>query len=213
MSSNICATWRHYSQTNSNMLILPDGCRDLIMKSPSKGKPEWFISDLFDQAETVHTQEQSYTYGFRLKAGTQIKETPLLRQLQKDGITPDNLHTIINDFTHLESKVEEALCCLASDVRSVQHAASELGISTRTLQRLVHKESNRPPSYWFQLARVRKTARSLDTSNSMAELADQYGFSDQAHMCRAFKHWFRLNPSTLVNATDIKTQLNDVAFA
>ncbi len=44
---------------------------------------------------------------------------------------------------------------------------------------------------------ARKDSRQQEKRSSLAEIAVEYGFSDQAHMTRAFRHACGLPPSVL----------------
>jgi len=207
MSSNLLAVWKSTSKSDTDVLIMPDGCRDLIMKIVEGNRPEWFVSSLYDQAKSVSIQAGSIMTGFRLKPGVYIREKALLNSIPGNLDDAHEISNRLDDFTHHKSFVEEALDCLASEVKSVTHAASELGVSQRTLQRLLLQETSRPPVYWMMLARVRRTARSILEPIPLIEIADMFGYSDQAHMSREFKRWFNMSPSDLRNKPDILEQL------
>ena len=54
---------------------------------------------------------------------------------------------------------------------------------------MVLSRTKRTPSYWLQLARIRKAARSLTANTYLADVAENFGFSDQSHMNREFQRW------------------------
>lgn len=207
MSTCITSVWLGKSTTASNIIILPDGCRDLIIKIKDGHAPNWYVSPLFDHSKNIHIEENTSTLGFRLKPGARIAEDELIASITENQLDMSELQNRLNEFTHLNTSIEEALGCLASDVTSIGQAAIRLGVSPRTLQRLVIKETERSPSYWFQLARARKSARSLTQILPLVEVADRYGFSDQSHMCREFKRWFLSSPSEIVKTSGISDQL------
>lgn len=207
MSNRIASVWSGKSTTASNVIVLPDGCRDLIVKIKEGHAPDWFVSPLFDQSKVIQIEANTSTMGFRLKSGVRIAEDALISRITDNKLDIDELENTLNEFTHLHASVEEALGCLASDVTSVNQASLILGVSTRTLQRFVLKETERSPSYWFQLARVRKAARSLTQVLPLVDVADLYGFSDQSHMCREFKRWFHTSPSEIIKSPEIVDQL------
>lgn len=62
------------------------------------------------------------------------------------------------------------------------------------------------------LARARKAARALNGSLGLVEIADVYGYSDQAHMNREFKHWFNTSPAVLRKRPDLLTQLDNKGY-
>lgn len=148
-----------------------------------------------------------------MKPGTYISERKLLGIIEKNDIHTNDIQNLIDDFTSRDNSIEEALNCLASsDISSVKEASLRLGVNIRTLQRLIFKSTERTPSYWIQLARIRKTARSLTKSTSLAGTADINGFSDQSHMSREFKRWLNISPSEAQKNTDIMTQLNNIGY-
>ena len=101
---------------------------------------------------------------------------------------------------------------MASDNESIKQSSAQLGISVRTLQRLIIKKTNRTPGYWLQLARVRKAAKSLNPGINLADLAEEYRFSDQSHMNREFQRWFKLTPAQLLKSPELILQLNDKGY-
>jgi AraC-like DNA-binding protein len=212
MSNRIASVWSGKSTTASNVIILPDGCRDLIVTIKEGHAPDWFVSPLFDQSKVIQIEANTSTMGFRLQSGVRIAEDALISTITDNKLDIDELENTLNEFTHLHASVEEALGCLASDVTSVNQASLILGVSTRTLQRFVLKETERSPSYWFQLARVRKAARSLTQVLPLVDVADLYGFSDQSHMCREFKRWFHTSPSEIIKSPEIVDQLTATGY-
>lgn len=212
MSNRITSVWSGKSTIASNVIVLPDGCRDLIVKIKEGHAPDWFVSPLFNQSKVIQIEANTSTMGFRLKPGVGIAEDALIARIADNKLDIAELENTLNEFTHLNTSVEEALGCLASDVTSVNQASLILGVSTRTLQRFVLKETERSPSYWFQLARVRKAARSLTQTLPLVEVADLYGFSDQPHMCREFKRWFHTSPSKIIKSPEITDQLTATGY-
>lgn len=204
---NLLAQWQTSVSENSTTIILPDGCRDLILKTVNNGRPQWHISPLFDQAKTVPLEAHSTFTGFRLKPGVSIAHEQLLSVLEQHEESIDDISTLLSDYTHVKSSVDEALSCLATEVSSVKHAAKELGISSRTLQRIIVNHTSKSPTYWVLLARARRAARALTTSISFAELAEIHGYADQSHMNREIKRWFNTTPSAIRATPGIVSQL------
>ena len=212
LMTKITSIWSGQSTAASTALILPDGCQDLIVKIKQRSAPQWSVSPLYDQAQTVNVDADTFTLGFRLKPGLSISEGELLARVTNMDIDLEKTESTINDLTQSNTSVDEALQCLASCVPSVSQAASDLGVSIRTLQRLVVKGTSRSPSYWFQLARVRKAAQQLTAGQPLIDVADQYGFSDQSHMCREFKRWFHSNPTELISSSELTSQIIDSGY-
>ncbi|MEH6631346.1 MAG: helix-turn-helix domain-containing protein [Halopseudomonas aestusnigri] len=201
MRNSLLAIWVTQAEQNTQALVLPDGCRDLIYKARSGEKPFWFVSDLENESCTVPINKGDYLKGFRLKPGVKISKQNLLSAMEELDPDNDSVLNRLDRYTGLTPSVEEALNCLASGVDSVAQAARLLGVSARTLQRLIQEATGKPPVFWHRLARVRKAGRALncegEKATSLAELAFDRGFSDQAHMSREFRTWFGISPSNL----------------
>lgn len=192
----ILGQWRSYSPTASRVRVLPDGCRDVIFRAEQGSRPKWFLSPLFDRVEEIALGPASLSIGFRIAPGASIDENRLLPELgQLDGGDRRALE-LIEEFAHVGDDVTDALEALGKPAVSVTSVAKSLGLRTRTLQRKIRAETNRSPAYWIQLARVRGAARLLSDRMSLAEIASICAFADQAHMTRAFKHWFGVTPSS-----------------
>lgn len=204
---NLLSSWSVSAKVNSNTVVLPDGCRDVIMKVVNNDKPQWLISPLYDHAQTVSIDAHSTLAGFRLRPGVGIAQEKLLSVLNQNDGNVDDISTLLFDYTNINCSVEEALNCLATDVGSVKQAARELGVSARTLQRLIINNTNKPPTYWILLARARRAARALTQSMPLAQIADVYGYADQSHMNREMKRWFNVTPFSIRKAPNSVSQL------
>ncbi|WP_438462889.1 helix-turn-helix transcriptional regulator [Marinomonas sp. PE14-40] len=224
--SHVTDVWSAHSHLDGSLLILPDGCRDLIIKTHqanNQAEPAlWFVSPLFEHTQAVQTQANTHSLGFRLKPGMQIEQEKLVKYMplfkfDNEAISHDKkaisqLEDILNEVTSIKPCVEEALTSLASDLTNITQVAKQLGMSSRSLQRMLIKETDKSPSYWFQLARARKAAKHLGQTNAMADTADLYGYSDQSHMCREFQRWFKLSPTQLLNDAMLMAQLDSTGY-
>ena len=207
MNNTILAEWEFSAKTSVSTLVIPDGCRDLIFWSSQSGAPNWSISSLDESAYPVSIKKGDFLKAHRLRPGTFIGEEKLLDSVRQlaDGL--GDIADRLGNYTSLLPSVEEALVCIASGVQTVNEAASLLGVSTRTLQRLLKGKTGRTPARWLSLARVRKTARIAPLSQCLAETALACGYSDQSHMNREFKRWFNVSPAKIGKAMEIQTQL------
>lgn len=212
MNEYLLSIWDASSKSDSSCIVVPDGCHDLIMIQPKQKKAQWFISSLFDQARVVSIKAESRILGFRMKPGTNINEKNLLASISGSNIEVDEILSRLDCFARRKNSVDEALNCLASGIKSVHHAAKQIGVSQRTLQRLLIQETKRPPIYWIMLARVRKAARAISQPITYAEIADMYGYADQPHLCRAFKLWFNVSPSEFRRSPNIFQQIHDIGY-
>ena len=187
--------WRHASPTASRTLVVPDGCRDLIaIEAP--GRPaQWLVSPLADHGYTVESVAGAIYTGYRLRPGVHIDENAMLR-LARAGDPADapRANALIEALAHMDTGMSEALDALAA-TPNVTSAARALGVSERSLERLLRGGTGRTPVYWKRLARLRRVARALSSEVPLAELAVDHGFADQAHMTREFRRWLGTTPT------------------
>jgi len=120
---------------------------------------------------------------------------------------PDHVIARFTDAVRRDRRTFEALCAVAKLSFGVNEAAVELGVSRRSLERVLMRHTGRPPVFWSQLARVRASARTLVSGVNLVEAAYQVGYSDQAHMSRAVRRWFGVSPSELTQREDLSEQL------
>ena len=206
----ILETWEFRSKDSIQLSILPDGCRDVIWTQKKGAAPTWFISPLQDTTRLVRIDENTWSRGYRISAGAQIKEEALLASLEAESggwLLRDRLES----FSRLTTQMREALSCLSVS-SSVAGASARLGVSPRTLQRLCLGESERSPSFWLRLSRVRRAARSLKDFRELKEVAFDFGFADQAHMTREFRNWMGLTPASFAQTPKLLAQVHERAY-
>ncbi len=193
--------------------IIPDGCRDLIFWSRPGQKPNWAITALDCRPHFSQMEHGAELVGFRLQPGTLIKAAELIKSMGHLEADPKRIMGRIEDFCTLPPSINEALSCIgAPQTTSVQHAAKQLGVNIRTLQRLIGAPTGRTPARWLALARARRAARLIAKSANLAETAYKCGYSDQAHMSRELRRWFETGPSKLHLETTIGQQLADPGY-
>lgn len=197
MSQVLLDTWALTAERQVAALVLPDGCRDLIVCHPAGERPYWFVCDLSDRPYEVEVAAGTQLRGFRLQPGVTVDCGPLVAAVQGRDCDDAEVLAHIGDHVRRSPRVAEALDCLASGAASVTAAAAALGVSPRSLQRLIVGATGQTPAAWLQLARARRAARAVAMAGSLAELADQHGYADQAHMTRAFRRWFGTTPQRL----------------
>jgi AraC-like DNA-binding protein len=192
--------WHHTSVRADSTVVVPDGCRDLILHSLPHQHPTWFVTDLADSTYVVPGTVGERYWGFRMQPGTQVDTERLLALLQTRPW--DDAHDalpLLHDCSMRDARVTDALQSLARTTQVAQ-AARALGVSERTLQRLVLSATGRPPAYWKCLARVRRAAQALPTAPSLAECAADHGYTDQAHMTHEFRRWLGRSPAAMAES-------------
>jgi len=191
--------------------IVPDGCRDLICLQRTGHPPKWFISALQSTIHVARHRAGSRLTGFRLYPGTTIRGGLLLAQLEDQDPGEVSGSLVLNAFTTRSENLSDALECLAQP-QAIAVTARHLGVSLRSLQRMVQRETGRPPAFWRQLARVRDAGRRIGTDMPLADLALEAGYSDQAHMSRDFRRWFGASPKVFSQTPRLREQLEAAGY-
>ncbi|MEM8808811.1 MAG: helix-turn-helix domain-containing protein [Cyanobacteria bacterium P01_G01_bin.38] len=216
MTDCVLETWQFTTTGSCSAIVIPDGCRDIIMSVSPDGSRAWKITNLDTQMRKVYLDQGVRLVGMRLRPGTQIAESQLIRSMS--GLMTAGEQDVqavegwLNDCCHLSGAIAESLECLRSRPKSVTQAAKWLGVTPRTLQRLLISQTGRTPSFWLQLARARQAARSLQGSVPHADIAALHGYADQAHMSRDIKRWFGLSPRGLTRDTEQFERLADSGY-
>lgn len=211
-ASSSLAQWHFHSERESESLVLPDGCRDVIVKHTDESGQTTFISELSHVSYTVVTSPGCYLQGIRLWPGTQIDEHAMYAWLSVNDAESLFESDQIDEFCYRSASLVEALDCLNSDVKSISAAANTLGVSTRSLQRVVKLETGKSPLFWLSLSRARKTARALIKEDNLNEVAYSAGFADQSHMNREMKRWFGFTPMQVKSNTEMHALLSEAGY-
>ena len=189
--------WRFTASGRVAVEVPPDGCRDLIVVVPRAGAPACFASALADVTEAPTFEAGDRAVGVRLRPGVEFDETALLAPLRHgERIDDSDLLAAIGAVVRLDTRVQEALDCLR-EAPPLDIARARLGVSERSLERLLSQRTRRGPLYWRNLARARRCARALAGAEPLAHVAAAHGYADQAHMTRDLRRWFGRTPAQL----------------
>lgn len=182
-------------------VVVPDGCIDLIVVScGSTGREALHVTDWDFAPRLVRLAAGSSLTGYRLRPGAIINRA----EFDIAGRDVSALETEIEDLTWHDREISEIIDALCLSGNSVHGLARQQGVSERTLQRRFKDLSLPTPGFWRQLGRARRAVQALRCRVPLAEIALEYGYSDQAHMTREFVRWFgrtpvkiRRNPSAM----------------
>jgi len=106
-------------------------------------------------------------------------------ELRLDGVD-DSWFPEVRDLARLNWRVDEL--------------ARETGLSSRGLhKRFVHK-LGLSPKLWLQLGRFDAVLRHRPATGSLADLAANFGYADQAHMTAEFRRFSGLSPLAYVQS-------------
>jgi AraC-like DNA-binding protein len=189
--------WRFSAREPTTVHVPPDGCRDLIVIARRAEAPVCLVSALSQACETHAFAPGDRAMGVRLRPGAQFDDRALLARLQvREGWDDGDLLAAVDAATRLDARVDEALACLG-EAPTLPLAQARLGVSARSLERLLSSRTGRGPMWWRSLARARRCARGLAGETPLAALAADHGYADQAHMTRDMRRWFGVAPSCL----------------
>ena len=102
------------------------------------------------------------------------------------------------ELVHGNAHVSRALLCMEQNISrpiSVPEIAARQGISSRHLDRLFHEVVGTSPHATYLKLRLKHARWMLELPLSLASIAAETGFSDTAHLGKAFKKAYGLNPS------------------
>jgi AraC-like DNA-binding protein len=202
--------WVWTAPADTSALVLPDGCRDVIVFEPAVGAPRVWVSERDDTARTVRAARGDHFRGYRLHPAAILDERALCDVAWAD-VCDDSARAALDAHVRVDGGLRAALDALAR-ADSVAAARRVMGVTERTLERWVCARTARPPSWWQGLARVRRAAASLEDPLPLATLAARHGYADQSHMTRAFQRWFQMSPGAMRRRPDLLAVLREAAY-
>ncbi len=207
--------WVYQATEDTITPVLPDGCRDLIIRSRPGDAPTLSVSALGHGAEYHPVDAGVHLSGVRLAPGAVIDEAGLRAWWARRPEMHLNA-SLVEEFVRLDGRLQEALGALAAHATENTAIASQaLGVSLRTLQRLFRGARLPAPDFWRRLVRARRAGRAIGQEAErskhplpLARIAATHGYADQAHLSRAIRHWFGVTPSELRRTPQLTTMLN-----
>ena len=184
--------WTYVSQEAGQELVIPDGCRDVLFEMRPGAAPAVVAPTLDAAPRLSRTTAGPICTGFRLPPGVVPPSAALA-----EAASPAACAQVLADAVAAQSEAAGIAAALAAPGGSVSSAAAEAGVSPRTLQRRLKAQGGPPPDFWRLLGRARRAARLLSAGWALADSAMEAGYSDQAHMTRAFRRWFGAPPAAL----------------
>jgi AraC-like DNA-binding protein len=94
----------------------------------------------------------------------------------------------------MTARLQQSLERLRGESLSLAEAASQLGLSTRTLQRSLSQEGVRYVDVVAMVRAQRASQMLSEPSVALAEIGFSCGYTDQAHFCRDFKRRVGMSP-------------------
>ena len=93
--SVILEHWTLDAVSDTVVTVLPDGCRDLIVRQDKGMAPQWFVTDLAMTCNQVPVGAGDRFSGFRLHPGVEVDVDSLLSSLceeHDEAIVRERLH-------------------------------------------------------------------------------------------------------------------------
>lgn len=198
-------------------MVLPDGCRDLIFRDQPQREWSYDVTQLDNTAYQVESTDSETFIGFRFQPAVRIDEQGLLDSLKSKRFEDIHqikmeLNTLLPDHVVLDERLHEVLSALSSTA-TITVASRFIGVSERTLERLVQSGTSRTPVFWKSLARARQCAKTVaDQDIPLAQIAADHGYADQSHMSREFKRWFGVTPVAFAKHLQLSKTIYDSGY-
>ncbi|MBE0508125.1 MAG: AraC family transcriptional regulator [Marinospirillum sp.] len=216
MSDPYLCQWTLQSATDE-LLIWPDGCRDVILVFAPDQPAQLLLTGLDQLPRSVCYPAGTLFVGARLAVGSFLSLERCLPFVGDDRWLPsselpavltweDSLPALaevgrgwLSQFLHANLQppqdwVVDYLQFLKLALPFVPHRQ----VSDRSFRRQLVRATGAPPRYWQNLARVRRTAGVVAASDEpLAAVAADLGFVDQAHLSRCLVQWLGQTPGRL----------------
>lgn len=234
-SGVVLCTWERYPATAQEIVVLPDGCLDLVWRSDG----ELFVAGP-DRGPTVHRSGGSTEFvGVRLRPGTagtvlgvgadelrdqQIplsalwgRRAELLADRLAHGGPPAARRALFAsavterlDTHRLDDHVVAAASALERGTATTADLDGSVGLGTRQLRRRFVQQVGYGPKTYERVVRFRRFLHLVDTTRrhqrSLADLAATVGYADQAHLSRECRSLSGRTPSQLLDDRNVQDE-------
>ncbi|MFA6022138.1 MAG: hypothetical protein WC722_17905, partial [Rhodospirillales bacterium] len=103
MPAALLEAWSHRATQSAPIVIVPDGCRDLIRIAAPGQKPFFIVSPLADSCYWSTCQTGTRFDGYRLRPGASLNEAGLLETIALDcDADATTIRSLIGDFTRMD---------------------------------------------------------------------------------------------------------------
>ena len=229
MHNPVVCEWN--AHLNRSVDIWPDGCRDLIIGIPESGPPIALLTQLDKKPRQVKQNQSMHYFGVRFAPGSRLlwddygsaasstdsQPAYLAKEFflwyQRINKKPDRAEALLSEaverWVKPRSHLVDEFFAVLKESSTPQKVFQK---SERTYRRQIAAQTGAPPSFWRQLLRAREAAYQLITDEqSLAELAVNQGYADQAHLSREIRRWFGKTPGVIRAAPDIPRTLLSAA--
>jgi AraC-like DNA-binding protein len=239
-SSLVDVYWINRPGGAPDVLVLPDGCTDLIFRGGTDGG-RLFASALIERPMLIGGAEAGWFVGVRFRPAMaraildidpvdcRDREVPArtidvgfaaLEEQLMNCASPDAAFVILRDAVNARlarrenatapRRVREAVALLARG-GEVHRVARALGMSERSLHRDLVRWSGLAPKPLARILRMQRCLAALRNGRMpLALLALRLGYADQAHMTRELKTLAGVTPRDVIRAAPVRN-LQDAA--
>ncbi len=222
--------WWSEARDGGPHCVLPDGCVDILFSSVAYEPRGLSVVGLMTAAVIADLQIGQRFFGVRFRpgmassfvrpSGELTDRTEALENIwgapargMNDRLagmrTPEEMAVVAESFLRPLEPPDAAQYALQGlcDVRiSLDQAASNAGMSTRSLRRACLDRAGVSPKYLQRIVRFRKAAESISAiaargaQPSWAQLAAACGYYDQAHLIRDFQEFAGATPGRFLQS-------------
>ena len=137
--------WEHRAVSDSDIVVLPDGCRDILIVEDAYSESNIELTDWDDRARTVCLTQGQQIIGFRLCPGLSFDGVDLVEI--KANVNVNDIGDFIEDLAFANRESIALVQELTDHRASVRSVARQTGVSTRTLQRQFKRLGLPKPEY------------------------------------------------------------------
>ncbi|KAA0022243.1 helix-turn-helix transcriptional regulator [Antrihabitans cavernicola] len=216
---HVAVLWQQSVDNDHDQLVLPDACADIIGYDDGTAQ----LVGPTMTPEVAHLAAGTTIHGLRLRPGSVraalgIPANELRGQvLPLDDVVDRAASELLtraafrnrraaaalqNRWADSDRRIDGVIADLGrDDAPDIDDVASAAGLSGRQLRRLVVEHAGVGPKELQRVQRLHRFLRAAASSDSsLADLAAQLGYADQAHLTRDVKRLTGLTPAALLHA-------------
>ena len=202
--------------------VPPDGCSDLILRFSRGRLVDAVVQEPTLVAEVVEIAAEDALFGVRFALGTGGALLSLRETLEQDvrrlfaSTEPEDCESVLRRLLTYSGQVLERsgrgrpewLCEVLSLAQkrfgsvTVAELARHAGLSERTLHRAFGEWVGAGPKQLLRTLRIQEAVRRVPLATSLADVAADLGFADQAHLTREMSALWGTSPGRLRGASD-----------
>jgi AraC-like DNA-binding protein len=201
----IAAVWSSAARGSGAALVAADGCFDLIVRVPERGRASAFVYRPLARAHQAPVVAGDRHVGVRLHAGFGAvfgAPGPLIRAAEQlTSGCGDDLETLV---VHVLEGLPRRPNVVSDFVAEARAAAGALRLTKgtsaareRELQRACRTWLGLSPKEFLRIERVWAARAAIPAGGPLAAIAADLGYADQAHLSREVRRLLGVTPREL----------------